>query len=118
MSGIPGSTVADEAIVDEATVDKPVVDEHCRGVPAAPLRRYAAWYSGYRQRGVRPTRHQGLPSPYLTLIFTLDEPLTVVAHPDPGPRPGGKPLVVRHLPGRAAPGLSHRVTCRYACLAC
>jgi AraC-like DNA-binding protein len=57
-------------------------------VPAEPLRRYVAWYTGYRQRGLRPARHRGLPSPYLTLIFTLDEPLTMVAHPDPGQPPG------------------------------
>jgi AraC-like DNA-binding protein len=57
-------------------------------VPAEPLRRYVAWYTGYRQRGVRPARHRGLPSPYLTLIFTLDEPLTMMAHPDPGQPPG------------------------------
>jgi AraC-like DNA-binding protein len=67
---------------------EPVVDEHCRGVPAEPLRRYAAWYTGYRQRGVPPALHRGLPSPYLTLIFTLDEPLTMLAHPDPGQPPG------------------------------
>ena len=47
-----------------------------------------AWYTGYRQRGVPPARHRGLPSPYLTLIFTLDEPLTIEAHPDPGQPPG------------------------------
>jgi hypothetical protein len=64
------------------------VDEHCRRVPAEPLRPYVAAYTGYRQRGVPPARHRGLPSPYLTLIFTLDEPLTIVAHPDPGQPPG------------------------------
>jgi AraC-like DNA-binding protein len=64
------------------------VDEHCRGRPAEPLRRYVAWYTGYRQRGVPPARHRGLPSPFLTLIFTVDEPLTVLAHPDPGQPPG------------------------------
>jgi AraC-like DNA-binding protein len=37
---------------------------------------------------MRPARHRGLPSPYLTLIFTLDEPLTMMAHPDPGQPPG------------------------------
>jgi len=68
-------------------VDEPV-DEHCRYVPAEPLRRYVAWYTGYRQRGVPPARHRGLPSPYLTLIFTLDEPLTIEAHPDPRQPPG------------------------------
>jgi AraC-like DNA-binding protein len=69
-------------------VDERVVDEHCRWIPAEPLRRYVAWYTGYRQRGVPPARHRGLPSPYLTLIFTLDEPLTIEAHPDPGQPPG------------------------------
>jgi AraC-like DNA-binding protein len=69
-------------------VDEQFVDEHCRYVPGPPLRRYVAWYTGYRQRGVPPGRHRGLPSPYLTLIFTLDEPLTIVAHPDPGQPPG------------------------------
>ena len=57
-------------------------------IPAEPLRRYVAGYTGYRQRGVPPARHRGLPSPYLTLIFTLDEPLTIEAHPDPGQPPG------------------------------
>jgi len=66
----------------------PVVDEHCRWIPAEPLRRYVAAYTGYRQRGLPPARHRGLPSPYLTLIFTLDEPLTIEAHPDPGQPPG------------------------------
>ena len=69
-------------------VDEPMIDELCRRAPAEPLRRYVAWYTGYRQRGMRSARHRGLPSPYLTLIFTLDEPLTMLAHPDPGQPPG------------------------------
>ena len=67
---------------------EPPVDEHCGRAPAQPLRPYVAWYTGYRQRGMPPARHRGLPSPFLTLIFTLDEPLTVLAHPDPGQPPG------------------------------
>ena len=47
------------------------------------VRPLVAWYSGYRQEGVSAARHRGLPSPYLTLIITLDDPLTVAAHPDP-----------------------------------
>ena len=86
MSGRPGS-VAD-AGSSACVADQPVIDEHCRGIPAGPLRRYVARYMGYRQRGVPPARHRGLPSPYLTLIFTLDEPLTIAAHPDPGQPPG------------------------------
>ncbi|GAA1269140.1 hypothetical protein GCM10009665_67090 [Kitasatospora nipponensis] len=64
-----------------------IVDEAVQGRPAPALRRYVAWYSGYRQRGVAPMRHRGLPSPYLTLILTLDDPLTVRAHPDPAAAP-------------------------------
>lgn len=56
--------------------------------PAVPLRGLIGWYSGYRQAGVPPARHRGLPSPYLTLIITLDDPLTVARHPDPADRPG------------------------------
>lgn len=81
MSGGSGSTAVSEP--SETTVD-----EHCQGRPAEPLRPYVAWYSGYRQRGVPPARHRGLPSPFLTLIFTLDEPMTLAAHPDPGQPPG------------------------------
>jgi AraC-like DNA-binding protein len=81
MRGTGGSTAARQSSAH-------VVDQHLRAIPAAPLRRYVAAYTGYRQRGVPPARHRGLPSPYLTLIFTLDEPLTIAAHPDPGQPPG------------------------------
>lgn len=47
-----------------------------------------AGYAGYRQRGVPPALHRGLPSPFLTLIFTLDEPMVLLAHPDPRQPPG------------------------------
>jgi AraC-like DNA-binding protein len=50
--------------------------------PAAELRPFAAWCTGYRQAGVPPTAHRGLPSPWLTLIITLDDPLTIARHPD------------------------------------
>ena len=56
--------------------------------PAGPLRAVVAEHHGYRQRGMPPTRHIGLPSPWLTLIFTLDEPLHVARHPDPQQTPG------------------------------
>jgi AraC-like DNA-binding protein len=82
------------------------VNEHHRYRPGEPLRRYVAWYTGYRQRGVPPATHRGLPSPYLTLIFTLDEPLSIEAHPDPGQPPGefrallgglhSAPALIRH----------------------
>jgi AraC-like DNA-binding protein len=65
-----------------------VVDEYVRQAPAAPLRRYLASYTGYRQRDLPPAVHRGLPSPSLTLIFTLDEPLFIAAHPDTAQAPG------------------------------
>lgn len=59
------------------------VRESVHWQPAAALRSLIAWYSGYREAGLEPARHRGLPSPYLTLIVTLDDPLTVSEHPDP-----------------------------------
>jgi AraC-like DNA-binding protein len=97
--------MADAAEVAEAPVAG-VVDEHHQYRPGEPLRRYVAWYTGYRQRGIPPARHRGLPSPYLTMIFTLDEPLSIEAHPDPGQPPGefgtllgglhSTPALIRH----------------------
>src|SRR5579859_4351858 len=99
------ASVADVAEVTGAPVTG-VVDEHHRYRPGEPLRRYVAWYTGYRQRGIPPARHRGLPSPYLTLIVTLDEPLRIEAHPDPGQPPGefgtllgglhSAPALIRH----------------------
>ncbi len=62
-------------MIDEAVVGRP------RGAAGAVV----ASYHGYRQRGVPPARHLGLPSPYLTLIFTLDDPLQIVEHVDGRP---------------------------------
>jgi AraC-like DNA-binding protein len=69
------------------------VSESALGRPAPALRPFIAAYSGYRQAGVPPANHAGLPSPYLTVIFTLDEPLTIAAHPDPA-QPGGDYLTL------------------------
>jgi AraC-like DNA-binding protein len=60
-----------------------MLDEHVQGRPAPRLRPYVPFYSGYRQDGVAPAVHRGLPSPYLTLIFTMDDPLVIARHPDP-----------------------------------
>jgi AraC-like DNA-binding protein len=60
-----------------------MLDAHVQGRPSARLRQYVPFYSGYRQDGVVPARHRGLPSPYLTLIFTMDDPLVIETHPDP-----------------------------------
>ena len=86
MSGAAGSAAGRESSAGLAP--QPTIDEHCRRRPAEPLRPYVAHYTGYRQRGVPPARHRGLPSPFLTLIVTLDEPLVMLAHPDPRQPPG------------------------------
>lgn len=74
-----------------------VVDEAVRAAPAPPLRGLVGWYSGYRQRGLPAARHRGLPSPWLTLILTLDEPLSMAAHPDPAASPGDYPTLLGGL---------------------
>ncbi|MBM9468918.1 helix-turn-helix domain-containing protein [Nakamurella leprariae] len=70
------------------------------------LRPFVAAITGYRQEGLPPGQHRGLPSPYLTLILTVDEPLHLAAHADPGQPParwdamvGGlhaRPALIRH----------------------
>ncbi|AGZ44517.1 helix-turn-helix domain-containing protein [Actinoplanes friuliensis] len=65
-----------------------VVDESAWARPAAALRPYVAHYSGWRQDGAPMVTHRGLPSPYLTLVLTLDDPLVVHAHPDRRQSPG------------------------------
>jgi AraC-like DNA-binding protein len=60
-----------------------MVSEAARYQPPPALRPLVAWYHGYRETGGRPARHRGLPSPWLTVIITLDEPLTIQEHPDP-----------------------------------
>ena len=60
-----------------------MIDEHAVRRPPAWLRPYVAWCTGYRQAGIEPAVHRGLPSPWLTMIVTLDEPLVIARHPDP-----------------------------------
>jgi AraC-like DNA-binding protein len=60
-----------------------MVSEAVRHRPPRALQPLVAWYSGYREDGAPPARHRGLPSPWLTLIVTLDDPLTISEHPDP-----------------------------------
>lgn len=83
-----------------------MVSESAHGTPEGALRGLVARYDGYRQRGVAPARHLGLPSPFMTLIVTLDEPLHLARHVDPRQPPasydslvGGlhaTPVVVAH----------------------
>jgi AraC-like DNA-binding protein len=63
------------------------VSEHVLGRPGHGARALVAGYSGFRTAGLAPARHRGLPSPYLTLIFTLDDPLVIAGHPDPRQAP-------------------------------
>ncbi len=63
------------------------VDEWAAWRPAPVVAPFVSGYCGYRQSGLGPSRHRGLPSPYLNLIFTLDDPLEVTEHPDPAQPP-------------------------------
>jgi AraC-like DNA-binding protein len=89
----------------DTVVREALVDEAVRASPAPALHPLVAWYAGYRQRGVEPKLHRGLPSPYLTLILTLDEPLTIAAHPDPRHGPGDYTTLLGGL--HTAPALIH-----------
>jgi AraC-like DNA-binding protein len=60
-----------------------VIDEYAGRRPRAVLLPYVTWCTGYRQAGVGPAVHRGLPSPWLTMIVTLDDPLVIARHPDP-----------------------------------
>ncbi|HEY6792051.1 MAG TPA: DUF6597 domain-containing transcriptional factor, partial [Trebonia sp.] len=60
-----------------------MIDEHAVYQPGAALRPFVTRCNGYRQAGIEPTAHRGLPSPWLTMIITLDEPLVIARHPDP-----------------------------------
>jgi AraC-like DNA-binding protein len=79
------------------------VDEAVQARPRAELLPFVAAYHGYRQRGVPPALHRGLPSPFLTVIFTLDEPLHIAQHADPGQAPGSYRTLVGGL--HTAPAL-------------
>ncbi len=83
--------------------DSAVVDEHPWGQPSAAVAPFVAGYAGFRQAGVEPMRHRGLPSPFLTLIFTLHEPLFLAAHADARQPPGSYETLVGGL--HATPAL-------------
>jgi len=74
-----------------------IVNEQAWRAPAAGLAAFIDSYIGFRQAGVEPARHRGLPSPFLTLIFTLDDPLVISAHPDRVQPPGTFDSVVGGL---------------------
>jgi AraC-like DNA-binding protein len=59
------------------------VSDHTIRAPSPLLHRLVDWYVGYRDVGTPAAQHRGLPSPGLTVIFTLDDKLTIAQHPDP-----------------------------------
>jgi AraC-like DNA-binding protein len=100
----PGPAVAGWAGSGDAGVVP--IDEAVAARPRGPLRAAVAEHHGYHQRGLAPAVHRGLPSPWLTLIFTLHEPLSIAQHVDPRQPPdeyealiGGlhaRPALIRH----------------------
>lgn len=66
------------------------------------LRPFVAAAVGYRHEGLPPGEHLGLPSPFLTLIVALDEPLEMAAHPDSAQPPGSYDALVGGLHTRPA----------------
>jgi AraC-like DNA-binding protein len=62
-----------------------------------PLGAVVREHHGYRQRGAAPARHLGLPSPFLTVIFSLDEPLRIARHVEPAQPPGAYETLVGGL---------------------
>lgn len=77
--------------------------EHVRQRPTGGLRGAVAWLEGYREVGGGPAAHRGLPSPWLTVIITLDEPLTIAQHPDPHQPPSQHTTLIGGL--HTAPAL-------------
>jgi len=73
------------------------IREHALHVPSPALRPYLAGCTGYRQAAIAPALHRGLPSPWLTFIVTLDDPLVMAAHPDPAQTPGTFDVLVGGL---------------------
>jgi hypothetical protein len=88
---------------DDGEVASQQLEEYERRRPVAVLRPFIAWYGGYRQAGVQPGVHRGLPSPYLTFIVTFDEPLTMAMHVNPDQSPGQYETLIGGL--RSPPAL-------------
>ncbi|WP_091930831.1 helix-turn-helix domain-containing protein [Blastococcus sp. DSM 46786] len=70
--------------------------------PHPVLRPDVAAALGYRHEGFPPGEHLGLPSPWLTVVLTLDDPLEMAAHPDPAQSPGRFDALVGGLHTRPA----------------
>ncbi len=70
--------------------------------PAPPLRHFVDSYIGYRQVGMSPGFHRGLPSRHLTCIVSLGDPIQVVAQADPEQAPASYDFVVGGLQSSSA----------------
>lgn len=70
--------------------------------PAPPLRAFIDSYIGYRQVGMAPAVHRGLPSRHLTFIVSIGRPIDVVAQPDPHQAPASYEFVVGGLQASSA----------------
>ena len=70
--------------------------------PHPALRPYVAAVVGYRHEGLAPGVHRGLPSPYLTLIVTADEPLEIAEHADAAQAPDRYDALIGGLHTRPA----------------
>jgi AraC-like DNA-binding protein len=80
-----------------------VTNEYAFYRPGATLAPFVEWGTGYRQSGIGPASFRGLPSPWLTLIVTLDDPLVITRHPDPGQPPSAHDFLLGGL--HTAPAL-------------
>ena len=76
--------------------------EYVTGRPAPPLRPFIDGYVGYRQVGMPPGLHRGLPSRHLTFIVSLGDPIEVVAQADPAQAPASYDFVVGGLQASSA----------------
>ena len=59
-------------------------------------------YVGYRMVGFPAGVHRGVPSPYMTLIVSIGDPIDVVAHTDPSQAPASYRTVVGGLQATSA----------------
>ncbi|SEG72501.1 Helix-turn-helix domain-containing protein [Thermomonospora echinospora] len=70
--------------------------------PSAPLASVVRRYVGYRQTGIPPGIHRGLPTRDLTFIVSLEAPVRTAAPPDPTQAPVSLQALVCGLHTRAA----------------
>lgn len=78
------------------------VHEFVTGRVHPALRPFVAGQVGYREKGLAPAVHRGLPSPFLTLIVTVDAPLVVAQHADSRQPPGSFDTLLGGLHTRPA----------------